>query len=111
MQVPDGCKDIYHEVESFTHYALNSSTWVILTGLIAEQSQLQRTKIYISGLIPTGPSVLESSHDCHLRYDLVFQGDLLAPFRACFRRATVSKTIQSSPQHLYMLISPLSNIN
>ena len=102
MQVPDGCKDIYHEVESFTHYALNSSTWVILTGLIAEQSQLQRTKIYISGLIPTGPSVLESSHACHLNYDLIFQGDLPAPFRACLCGATISKTTQ---QYFYRYIS------
>ena len=30
-------------------------------------------------------------HACHLCY-LVFQGDLLAPFRACFHGATVSKT-------------------
>ena len=38
--------------------------------------------MYISGLIPTGPSVLESSHACHLRYDLVFQ-------EACSRGATI----------------------
>ena len=60
----------------FTPYALNSNIWVILTGLIAEQSQLQRTKMSILGLIPMGPSVLELSHACHLHYDLVFQGDL-----------------------------------
>ena len=82
MQVPDGYKGVYHEVGSFTPYTLNSSYWVILTGLITEQSQLQRTKMYISGLIPTGPSVLESSHTCHLRYDLVFQ-------EACSRGATI----------------------
>ena len=41
--------------------------------------------MYISGLIPMGPSVLESAHACHLPYDLVFQGDLPAPFRACSR--------------------------
>ena len=98
MQVPDGCKGVYHKVGSFTPYALNSSIWVILTGFVAEQSRLQRTKMYLSGLIPMGPSVLESSHACHLRYDLVFQGDLLAPFRACSRGATVSKTTQSGPQ-------------
>ena len=73
--MPDGCKGIYHEIGSFTPYVLNSNIWVILTGLIAEQSQLQRTKMYILGLIPMGPLVLESSHACHLHYDLVLQGD------------------------------------
>ena len=100
MQAPDGCKGIYHEVGSFTPYALNSSIWVILTGLIAEQSQLERTKMNISGLIPRGPLVLESSHACHLRYDLVFQGDLLAPFRACSSGSTIPETTPSGPQYL-----------
>ena len=45
-----------------------------------------------------GPSVLESAHACHLRYDLVFQGDLPAPFRACSRGATISETTKSGPQ-------------
>ena len=76
MLVPDGSKGIYHEVGSFNPYVLNSNIWVTPTGLIAEQSRLQRMKTYISGLIPMGPSVLELSHACHLHYDLVFQGDL-----------------------------------
>ena len=73
--MPDGHKDVYHEIGSFTPYALNSNIWVIPIGLIAEQSCLQSTKMYILGPIPMGPSVLELSHACHLRYDLIFQGD------------------------------------
>ena len=34
--------------------------------------------------------MLESSHACHLRFYLVFQGDLLAPFKACSHGATYS---------------------
>ena len=56
---PYGCKGLFHEVGSFTPYALNSNIWVTPTGLIVEQSWLQGTKMCISGLIPTGPSVLE----------------------------------------------------
>ena len=56
--------------------------------------------MYILGLIPMGPSVLELSHACHLRHDLVFQGDLPAPFRACSCGATISETTQSDPQHI-----------
>ena len=40
--------------------------------------------------------MLESGHVCHLRY-LVFQGDLLAPFRASCR-AAIFETTQSGPQ-------------
>ena len=98
MYVPDSCKDVHHEVGSFTPYALNSNIWFIPTGLIAEQSWLQRTKMYILGLIPLGPLVLESSHACHLHYDLVVQGDLLALFRACCHGATISETTQRGPQ-------------
>ena len=54
--------------------------------------------MYISGLNPTGPSVLELSHAGHLRYDLVFQGDLLAHFRACSHGATISETTPSGAQ-------------
>ena len=67
MQTTDDCKGVYHEVGSFTPYALNSDIWVM----------------YIFDLILTGHLVLESSHACHLRYALVFQGDLPSPFRAC----------------------------
>ena len=98
MQTTDDCKGVYHEVGSFTPYTLNSNIWVIPTGLIAGQSWLQRTNKYISGLIPMGSSVLELSHTYHLRYDLVFLGDLPVPFRASSCRATISKTTQSCPQ-------------
>ena len=111
MQTTDDCKGVYHEVGSFTPYTLNSNIWVIPTGLIAGQSWLQRTNKYISGLIPMGPLVLESSHACHLHYDLVLQGDLLAPFRACSLRATISKTIQSSPQHAGSGVSQVLQAN
>ena len=49
-------------------------------------------------MVPTGPSLLESSHACHLHYDLIFQGDLPAPFRACSCKATISETTHTSPQ-------------
>ena len=38
-------------------------------------------------------------HACHLCY-LVFQGDLLVPFRACSHGAVVLETTQSGPQQL-----------
>ena len=97
MQVPDG---LYHEVGSFTPYALNSSIWVILTSLITEQSWLQRTKMRITGLIPTGLSGLESSHACHLHMTW-FPGRLPAPFRAFSHRAIISKTTPSGPQQVF----------
>ena len=100
MQMPDVCKGMYHEIRSFTLHALNLNIWVIPIGFIAEQSQLQRTKMYILGMVPTRPSLLESSHACHLHYDLIFQGDLPAPFRACSCRATISETTQSHPHYL-----------
>ena len=33
-------------------------------------------------------------------FNLVFQGDLLAPFRACSRGAEISETTQSGPQQV-----------
>ena len=109
MQVPDGYKGVYHEVGNFSPHVLNSDIWAIMTGLIVEQSRLQRTKMYISGLIPMGPSVLESSHACNLCYDLVFQGDLPAPFRACSPRVTVSETTRSNPQSVWPRTVPERN--
>ena len=73
---------------------------VYINRAIARQSKLQRKQCTFLARFPREPLVLDSGHACHLRY-LVFQGDLLAPFRAYSRGATVSKTTQSSPQHLY----------
>ena len=64
----------------------------------AMQSTLQRIQCIYQAWFLWEPSVLESGHACHLRFYLVFQGDLLAPFRACSRGATVSETTQSGPQ-------------
>ena len=44
---------------------------------------------------------LESGLVCHLRFYLLFQGDLLAPFRACSGGAAILDTTQSGPQHTF----------
>lgn len=103
MQEPDGYKGVHHEVGSFTPYTLNSGICVILTGLIAEQNGLQRTKMYKTGLISMGHSVLKSSHAYLLHYDLDFQGEFPAPLRAFSGGATISETTLSSPQNLFLI--------
>ena len=85
--------------KEFITYALNLTIQFILTEPYkAKQSKLQRIQCIFQAWF-LEPSVLELVHVCHLRY-LVFQGELLAPFRACSHGTTVSKTTQSCPQQM-----------
>ena len=62
-------------------------------------------------MIPRGTLGVRVGSCCHLCY-LVFQGDLLVPFRACSHGAVVLETTQSGPQQgtthrgIYDLTSP-----
>ena len=98
--------------KEFTPYALNLNIQFISPGVYkAKQSRLQRIQCIYQVWFPCEPLVLESGHVCHLRY-LVFQGDLLVPFRACCHGAVVLETTQSGPQQgtthrdIYDLTSP-----
>ena len=94
--------------KEFTPYALNLNIRFKSPGLYeTKQSKLQRIQRTFQAWFPQEPSVLESGHACYLHFYLVFQGDLLAPFRACSHGATVSETTQSGPQHSTITVSIL----
>ena len=83
--------------KELTPYSLNLNIHFISTEPYkAKQSKLQRIQC-IQAWFPQEPWALESGHVCHLHY-VVFQEDLLAPFRAYPWGAAISETTQNSPQ-------------
>ena len=83
--------------KEFTPYALNLNIRFISTEPYkAKQSKLQRIQCIYQAWFPWEPLVLESGHVCYLCY-LIFQGDLLAPFRDWSLGAAISETTEWSP--------------
>ena len=84
--------------KEFTPYALNLNIRFISIGLYkGKQSKIQRIKCTFDAWFSWEPSVLVLGRAGHLHYP-VFQGDLLAPFRACSCRAAISETTKSGPR-------------
>ena len=75
---------------------------VYITRAIQDKAEQASKDTIYQAWFPWEPAMLEWSHACHLRFYLVFQGDLLVPFRACSHGAVVSETTQCGPKHLFL---------